>query len=531
MPSDSGATTSLWMATPVPSFPRLEADCAADVCIVGGGIAGITTAYLLQQEGRSVVLIEDGALGSGETGRTTAHLSNALDDRYFDLERMHGEEGARLAADSHTAAIAQIESIVHHENIACDFTRLHGYLFLAPGDTPATLERERIAALRAGVLNVRLLPQAPLSAFDTGPCLQFPRQAQFHPLAYLSALGRLIGERGGRIFTGTHVAEVKGGERCRVTTDGGATVTAGAAVVATNTPINDRLVIHTKQAPYRTYAIALRVPAGAVPLALYWDTADPYHYVRLQRIADGEELLIVGGEDHKTGQAQDTEARFGRLEAWARERFPVGGEVAFKWSGQVMEPTDGLAYIGANPVHSQNVYVVTGDSGHGMTHGTLAGMLLRDLILGRENPWASLYDPARKATHSIGEYARENLNVVKQYADFVTRGEVHSAAEIAPGSGALMRHGMTKLAVYRDPEGAVHAYSAVCPHAGCIVRWNATEKSWDCPCHGSRFDPHGHVVNGPANSGLSPVHDEESEEIATPAAPPSGPARRDQPPR
>ena len=526
MPSDSGATTSPWMRTHLPEFPVLESDCKADVCVIGGGITGLSTAYFLRQAGLSVVLLEDGALGSGETGRTTAHISNALDDRYYELERMYGERGARLAAESHSAAIEQIEAVVYHEGIDCDFTRLPGFLFLAPGGSGDTLERERIAALRAGLADVRLLPRAPLNSFDTGPCLQFPRQAQFHPFAYLAGLTHAIATAGGWIFTQTHVAEVKGGETCRVITDGGSVVTAGSVVVATNTPINDRLVIHTKQAPYRTYAIALRIPSGAVPLGLYWDTADPYHYVRLQRESEAEELLIVGGEDHKTGQAQDTTARFGRLETWTRERFPMAGPVAFQWSGQVMEPADGLAYIGRNPVHSRNVYVATGDSGHGMTHATIAGMLIRDLITDRANPWESLYDPSRKITHSLGEYARENLNFVKQYADFVTRGEVSSVEEIAPGAGAVLRHGMTKLAVYRDAAGDAHAYSAVCPHAGCIVHWNPTEESWDCPCHGSRFDPQGHVVNGPANSALAPVH---IENIAGATQPQSAP--KDQPPR
>jgi glycine/D-amino acid oxidase-like deaminating enzyme/nitrite reductase/ring-hydroxylating ferredoxin subunit len=506
MPSESGATTSVWMREPMPSFAPLEADCRADVCIVGGGIAGLTTGYLLAQAGRSVLVVEDGEIGSGETGRTTAHLSCALDDRYFEIERVHGEEGARLAAASHRTAIDEIEAIVVTEQIDCDFTRLDGFLFLAPGDSVQTLERELEAAVQAGLHGVKLLPRAPLAFFDSGPCLRFARQAQFHPLRYLSGLARAFTRMGGQIYTSTHVARIEGGSPCRVQTDGGATITADAVVVATNTPVNDKLTIHTKQAPYRTYVIGIQVPRDSVTPALYWDTGDPYHYARLQREDDENDVLIVGGEDHKTGQADDAEARFERLEGWARERFAMAGRVIYQWSGQVMEPVDHMAFIGRNPRDAGNVYIATGDSGHGMTHGTIAGLLLRDLILGRDNPWAALYDPARTTARTITEYARENINVAQQYTDYLTGGDFDSIRSIAPGSGALVRHGLTKLAVYRDPAGVAHAYSAICPHAGCLVHWNHTEESWDCPCHGSRFDPHGHVINGPANTALTPVH-------------------------
>jgi Rieske Fe-S protein len=233
-----------------------------------------------------------------------------------------------------------------------------------------------------------------------------------------------------------------------------------------------------------------------VPAALYWDTADPYHYVRLQR-----DVLIVGGEDHKTGQEDDAYDRFAYLESWARERFPIG-DAEYKWSGQVMEPVDGLAYIGRNPGDKGHILVTTGDSGQGMTHGTIAGILLTDLILGRPNPWESLYDPSRKSLRSAAEYVKENVNVAKQYLDYVSPGEVDSVDEIRPGHGALVREGLAKLAVFRDDHGAVHALSAVCPHLGCIVHWNTLEGTWDCPCHGSRFDTDGRVLNGPAAVGL-----------------------------
>ena len=504
MMKSSGATTSLWMATAeIPSRPQLAKDMTADVCVVGAGIAGLTTAYLLADEGRSVVVLDDGGIASGETSRTTAHLVTALDDRYFALENLHGEKGARLAAESHRAAIDRIEAIVAREKIDCEFERLDGYLFAPPGESSDVLDKELAAAHRAGLTEVERVARAPLQAFDTGPCLRFPRQAQFHPLKYLDALARAIEEKGGRIFNKTQADGFKDGAPGQVTTGKGPVVSAGATVVATNTPVNDWVEIHTKQAAYRTYVIGLRVPKGTVTRALYWDTPDPYHYVRLQN-ADKDEVLIVGGEDHKTGQADDARERFERLEAWTRERFPAAGEIEFRWSGQIMEPVDGLAFIGRNP-GDKNIYVVTGDSGNGMTHGTIAGILLTDLIRGLKNDWESLYDPSRISLKAATEFARENLNVAAQYGDYATGGDVETVRAIAPGTGALIRDGLKKVAVYRDTTGALHKRSAICPHLGCIVDWNSIEKTWDCPCHGSRFDGYGRVLNGPANTGLGPA--------------------------
>ena len=491
---------SIWAATtPLPQFSPLEENIHADVCIVGAGIAGLTTAYLLARAGKRVAVIDDGPVAGGMTQQTTAHITNMLDDRYFELEKLHGREGARLAADSHTAAIDRIETIVKQEQIDCDFARVDGYLFLAEGDTRETLERELEAAHRAGLRAVRLIERAPFSSFDTGPCLLFPMQGQFHPLKYLARLAEAIRHEGGQIYTGSHADEIEGGVPAVVHV-GRHVASADAVVVATNVPVNDRVAIHTKQAPYMTYVIGARVPRGSVPQVLSWDTGDPYHYIRTHN-----EFLIVGGEDHKTGQASDSPERYARLEAWVRQRFPMIGEVELAWSGQVMETQDYLALIGRNPMDHENIYVATGDSGMGITHGTIAGMLLCDLILGRANPWETLYDPSRVTLRAAGDFARENANVVSQYADWLTGGDVDSVDEIAPGGGAIVRRGLEKLAVYRDEQGKIHERLAKCPHLGCVVHWNPAETTWDCPCHGSRFDPYGKVINGPANRDLAPA--------------------------
>jgi len=497
------ASTSVWIATAkLPTYPPLTGNLSADVCVIGAGISGLTTAYLLTESGKSVVVLDDGTIGSGMTGMTTAHLVNALDDRYFELERFHGANGSRLAAESHSAAIDRIESIVAREGIACDFKRVDGYLFCAPEHDHAYLDRELAAIHRAGLHAVVKSERAPLTV-DTGACLRFPNQAQFHPLKYLAGLAEAIVRGGGRIFTGTHATRVSGGKDASVTTAAG-TVHAMSIVVATNTPVNDRVVVHTKQAPYMTYVIGARVPRDSVTQALYWDTGDPYYYVRVHPGIDAEhDLLIVGGEDHKTGQADDIEQRHPRLEAWAREHFPSMRDVTYRWAGQVMEPVDGLAFIGRNPLDADNVYAVTGDSGNGLTHGTIAGILLTDLILGRSNPWAALYNPNRITLSASAEYAKEVVNVAVQYKDWVTGGDVAAAGEIPKDEGAVIRKGALKVAVYRDPAGALHECSAVCPHLGCIVAWNPAEKTWDCPCHGSRFDKFGEVISGPANEGLA----------------------------
>ena len=380
----TGATTPIWLETAaVDSKPTLPRQVQADVCVVGAGIAGLTTAYLLAREGRSVVVIDDGGIGSGETSRTTAHLVSALDDRYFEIERLHGETGARLAAESHSQAIDRIETIVRDEGIACEFERLDGYLFVQKGEDPEDLDREREAATRAR-LEVELLPRVPGLDFNTGPCLRFARQAQFHPMRYLDGLVQAIEARDGRVYTGSHVSVFEDGVPCRIETTDGCRVTSDAIVVATNTPVNDRVTIHTKQAAYRTYVVGLAIQRDVVPRALFWDTGDPYHYVRLARGAGGEDVLIVGGEDHKTGQADDADERFTRLVEWSRGRFPATSRVLYRWSGQVMEPIDSLAFIGRNP-GDRHTYIATGDSGNGMTHGTIAGILLTDLIVGREN--------------------------------------------------------------------------------------------------------------------------------------------------
>jgi len=509
MEPESGQTTSIWQGTAeVPTFDSLNHNIDTEVCIIGAGIAGLSLAYNLARSGKRVVVIDDGSIGSGETGRTTAHITAALDDRYFNIEKMHGVEGARLAAESHMAALNRAAYIVREENIDCDFMHVDGYLLPPDARTQEDhlrrMEKELAAVHRAGLVDVTLLERAPLSTFDRGPVLRYPRQAQFHPLRYLAGLARAIVRDGGQIFNRSHASSVEGGRR-PVVRVGDYTVNADAVAVCTNSSISDYVITHAKQAPYRTYVVAARIPRGSFPPALYWTDDDPYVYVRMQPGQDGSDWIITGGEDHKTGHKHDAEDRFERLEKWTRAFVPQAQRFEYRWSGQVLEPFDYLSFTGHNPDGAENVFMHSGDSGNGITHGIMAGMLLADLILAKENPWATLYDPKRISLRATPEFLRENIDVASHYRELITRGEVAGASELAPGEGAVYTRDRTHIAGYRDADGVLHERSAVCTHLRCIVHWNETEKSWDCPCHGSRFDPYGCVLNGPAIAPLSEI--------------------------
>lgn len=512
----SARTLPLWLSPAMEAepLPPLEGSIVADVCVVGAGIAGLTTALCLLRSGHSVVVLDRAGIGGGETLRTSAHLASALDDRFHRLERWHGEDGAQLAAQSHAAAIDWIEALVSEHGIDCSFVRTDGYLFGESEDSTRELQREYEAALRAG-LAVDWLESGLPDLASPGPALRFPRQAQFHPARYLFALADVLRSKGGRLFQAEIDSVEASGGSVRLHARNGAMVEAGAAVLATNVPFHERVPIHTKQAPYRTFVIAAPIARDALPDALFWDTADPYHYVRCADPTPGAtnwKYVIVGGEDHKTGQPDPQQQPYDALLAWARAKLPAIGQVAYAWSGQVLEPVDGVAHIGRDPGGEDNVYVITGDSGNGLTHGTLAGPLIAGLIDTGVHPWADLYDPRRKPFRGAGGWLHENINVALQYRDWLASGAAESLAELGREQGAIIRHGLHRVAAYRDGNGVIHSYSARCPHLGCAVRWNGRERSWDCPCHGSRFDPvDGRVLNGPAATGLSPLAAERDE--------------------
>lgn len=501
-----GESLSAWIdSVDRPYLSALNKNISVDVCIIGGGIAGLSTAYFLLQEGKSVCILEDLQIGSGQTGKTTGHFTTALDTRYFVLEKYHGQEGSRRAAESHKMAINLVQEIIEKENIDCDMEIVDGYLFIPLGDSHGMLDYELAAIHRAGLTDVTLEARAPLNSFETGPALRFPNQLKLNPIKYLNGLAECIFERNGEIFIHSHVVEVQGGENAFVKTVEGFKVNCDSIVVATNTPINDLVTIHTKQASYRTYVIGIRAPKGTIGRNLLWDTEEPYHYLRAEDYDETHEILFVGGEDHKTGQNNNNIDYYQRLEDWVRKRFSWAEDIVYRWSGQVMETVDGLAYIGHNPMDFKNVYVITGHAGNGMTYSTLGAFMIADQIMGRFNPWETLYSPARISLRAATHFFKENANTLAQYSDWLMEKQFDDFQEIAEGEGIVYRDGLKIIAAYKDDLGNMEYLSAVCTHLGGIVRWNSAEKSWDCPCHGSRFDCHGKAMEGPAYKDLKPI--------------------------
>ncbi len=463
------------------------------------------TAYLASREGRRVVVVDRGMIGDGETARTTAHLTCILDRRYYELEDLHGRGGARLAARSHVAAMARMEAIIRKEGIRCGFERVSAYLFEPRGAPTGELEREFAAARRAGVRNLKWSTRVPLKGFDTGRCLHLPNQAQLHPLRLLHGLVTAIRRNGGRVVARANASHIESGRPGNVVLEDGPTIEADEIVVATNAPVHSRLAMHARQDPYRTYAIGVDVPRGSVKRMLCYDTVKPYHYVRLERglgPLQAADLLIVGGEDHPTGGSDDAEKRWRALERWTRARFPMSGRIAYRWSGQVFEPHDGLACIGRDRGTS-HLSIITGGSGSGMTYGMIGAMILTDLWSGRKNPWAELYDPARTIRKGMRE-TRASADEPGAAAD-AEQAAPRSAATIRRGEGAILRRSGHAYATYRDHAGTLHRHSAKCTHLGCPVIWNSAEKTWDCVCHGSRFDARGGAVCGPAIEDLRAI--------------------------
>ena len=493
---DSNA--SLWSATATsPTFPPLMANAEVDVVIIGGGITGLTAAMLLAASGKRVSLVEARRIGCGVSHRSTTHLTEAVDMRYQQIESDFGKEGARLVAQSSRAAIEKVDELVKACSIPCDFTRRSGYLYSEKAEDLGMLQKELEAASRAG-LPVELLAKAPLP-FATKGALRFPDQAQMHMVRYLASLATAAQAKGAHIYEASRVITVEDGEPCIVHLEHGPVIRAKNVFVATHAPLN-RLFLQTKIAAYRSYVLAF--PDVRIADGLFWDTEDPYHYLSSFDI-DGVPYLILGGEDHKTGVTSDTDAHLDSLLAWTKQRFPVPAP-SYRWSAQVEQPVDGLPFIGRNSL-SEHVFVATGFSGNGTTFGTVAAMIVADLVNGRESPWADLYSATRvKPISAASTYVHENIDFpMHLVSDWLHPPEAKTPGEIGPGEGKTIRLRGERLAMYRDPQGTLHAVSSVCTHLGCLVKFNNAEKTWDCPCHGSRFGVDGAVLDGPATRPLA----------------------------
>jgi glycine/D-amino acid oxidase-like deaminating enzyme/nitrite reductase/ring-hydroxylating ferredoxin subunit len=487
-------------------FPALSDDVDCDVVIVGAGIAGLSCAYELGRAGQAIILLDRDRIASGVTSRTTAHLTPICDDTISEMIELRGESVSRCFYESQAAAVDRIEAICSERTIQCNFRRLDGVLFPALGmnakEAKDFLDKEADAAGKVGAVVIRSRG-VPFERMEEAHTLRYPGQATFHPLKYVNGLVEAILERKGRIFERTPVRDVNETRSgITVATSTGRVVRARHAVIATNSPIVDHTVIHSKQVPYRTYAMAFTIPRSSLPDALYWDTAEPYHYVRLNPGPGSVDYLIAGGADHKTGEADDGDIRFEAIEAWMRSLLPRLGREVHRWSGQVLDTSDYSADIGPKP-GAERIFVVTGDSGQGMTHGALSGMLLRDLILTGTSPWQHVYDPARMPIRAAASFLRDRFSAAKDLAGSTAPGELVTFDELAPGRGAIVSEGLRKFATYRDESGRLHKLSPICTHSRCNVRWNSTETCWDCPCHGCHFSIDGEVLNGPARHPLA----------------------------
>jgi glycine/D-amino acid oxidase-like deaminating enzyme/nitrite reductase/ring-hydroxylating ferredoxin subunit len=491
-PVGAPSNPSFWiLTTPDTHYPTLAGEIDVDVCVVGAGITGLTAATLLKREGKTVAVVEAKRIVHGATGYTTAKVTSGHGAIYGDLEDNFGAAGARIYADSNEAALARVAQFVEEDGIDCDFERKANYVFAESPDEVAQLKREVDAAKRAG-LDVSFTAETSLP-LDVAGALRLENQGQFHPRKYLLALAETIPGDGSHVFEQTTAQDVKG---TTVRASGG-TVRAKDVIVATHLPFEDSGLFFTKAHPHRSYAVAAPIDPSAAPDGMFINAGVPTRSVRTIRA--GERLLIqVGGEGHKIGDEDDTKRRYRTLESYLGEHWPQAGPVEYRWSTQDYMSVDRVPYIGRLRRTSAHVFTATGFSKWGMTGGTLAAMLLSDRILGRDNPWAELYDSKRiKPKASLKRFVNGNSAAALHFVADRLRSDDADIESLGPGDGAIVRKGVRKRAVYRDQSGALHVLSPVCRHLYCHVIWNPAEESWDCPCHGSRYSGEGEVIQGP----------------------------------
>jgi len=487
---------SVWIETgpQPPAYPELDDDVRADVAVLGGGIVGVTTALLLQEQGTDVVLLEAERLGGGVTGHTTAKVSSQHGLIYARLRSSFGADAARTYGAANEAALDWIARRVASDGIDCDFRRRPSYAYVSSASNRADVEDEAEAASEAG-LPATLVEETPLPYAVAG-AVRFENQAEFHPRSYVLALAERFEAAGGLIYEGSRAVEVDDDSDCVVKTPGGR-VSADTVILATHFPFLDRSLAFARIHPQRSYALLCRI-AGTPPEGMFISGDAPTRTVRAVPV-DGEELLLVGGEGHRPGTGGDTEERYRSLEAFAREHFDVTA-VEYRWSSQDNTTIDTLPYVGALTPFSDRVLMATGFAKWGMTGGTAAALALADRLRGETSPWAQLVEPNRfNARASVGRLVKENAPVgVRMIGDRVTKPGRRALEDLEPGEGDIVSHDGEKVAGYRDEDGTLHAVSSVCTHLGCQVNWNSAERSWDCPCHGSRFAPGGEVLHGPA---------------------------------
>ena len=502
-----GYNNSLWQDTNKEEnvFTKTLSDNSNfDVVIAGGGITGISTGLQLQKQGKKVLIAEAQNIGFGTTGGTTAHLNNFLDTSYDVIEKKFSEEDAITIARATEQALSLIKNNIDTYQIDCGYKRLPGYVFSEDEEQSKTLESMAEGVKRCG-LACSWTDSIPVPiTFERS--LRIDNQASFHPTRYLQALGKAFLEAGGTILENCRVNAVEEGDEFHTIKTSAGDFSAQHFIYATHIPPGVNL-LHFRCAPYRSYAMAIKLNKKEdYPDALVYDMQDPYHYYRTQEV-DGELYLIAGGEDHKTGHEENTDQCFRKLEAYLHKYFDIK-EISHRWSSQYFEPTDGLAYIGHLPGHSNNMYVATGFGGNGMIYGTIAANLLTDIICGNDNPLIDILDPNRiKMVAGFNNFIKEAADVAGHLVNkiLVPAEKLKGLASLAPGQAAIVKYDGQKMAIYKDDNGEIFALHAACTHIKCDVSWNSSERTWDCPCHGSRFSYTGEMLTAPARKDLQPV--------------------------
>lgn len=492
---------SFWLeTTPETDYPTLGEGVSVDVAIVGAGITGVTAAVLLKRAGKTVALLDSRRIVQGATGYTTAKVTAGHGASYSKIRKGFGEDGARIYAKANEAALERIAQFVEEDGIDCDFERKANYVYAEHEEEVAQLRQEAEVERKAG-LAVSLVDETPLP-FPVSAALRLDGQAQFHPRKYLLALAATIPGDGSHVFENSRVQDVDHGEPCEVSTDA-AKLRARDVVLATHLPILDSGLFFTKAYPHRSYAVAAPIGQARDPDGMYISSGTPTRSIRTLR--DGDRVFIqVGGNGHKTGEEDDTPLRYDQLEGFLRRNWPGAGQIKYRWSTQDFMAHDNVPYVGRLRRGSEHLYAATGYSKWGMTNGTAAALIVADRILGRENPWAELFDSKRLVRRSgLGSFVKENASAgIHFFADRLGRAERVAAEELPPGNGAILRIRGRKTAVYRDEHGTLHALSPVCQHLYCLVDWNSAERTWDCPCHGSRYAGDGRAIQGPTTKDL-----------------------------
>ena len=498
-----GALESPWQKEiAVPSQSSYNAAKVYDCLVVGGGITGMTAALLLQRAGKHTLIADANCIGFGTTGGTSAHINTFADTTYKEAESAFSTEGAQLFADAIGEGFALIKKQIVDYQIDCDYESKPGFVYAENDDEANMLDDIYNGAKQVGV-TVAYTEAVP-TPVPFQKALLFEGQAQFHPLKYLTGLQSAYLAAGGAIRENTRVEQIEQKDGLHISGD----IRARAVIYATHTPPNINL-FNFECAPYRSYVLAVKLHGGKYPDALIYDSQEPYHYVR-SHIVEDEELLLIGGLDHKTGH-EEPEKAFADLEKYARKYYPISS-VKYRWSSQYYVPADGLPYIGKMPMAADGIFCATGYNGNGMMLGSIAGQILADLISGKQSKYQKVFSPSRiKPVDSFSEFVKENADVAYHFvADRFGLHETDSLKRLERSQGKLVEVNGEKVAAYRDEQGKIHALSPVCTHAGCIVSWNSEEKSWDCPCHGARYDIDGRVLTGPATKDLAKLNSDES---------------------